>query len=125
MFLNNSTTFIIFISLSIMGTFYELFGSYIFGESGSSTTFSQVAISFSIISNTNTLFEPGRALSCIDGIRLIMAIWIVYVHGYLLVVYNQQAAKRYLSDFNFSLVNENQYLWLRNLHIIDTFFIIG
>ncbi len=78
--------------------------------------------SFSLITNTRSLFEKNTRFASLDTIRLLLIINVFIVHQYLLPsVIGLNTLKNIYKSVPIKLLNENKYFFVRNPQIVDAF----
>ncbi len=116
-------------SLALLSTGFDIYLNYfspkIVEKFGSTKTYSrQLLISFSIITNTRSLFATSNArFAALDTIRLLIIINVYIIH-----IYNFTASfgiiglKKILTSTPSKLLHYNRYFFLRSPQIIDALF---
>ncbi len=109
-----------------MSTIYEVI-DYRLNESSKETSLIAIVKSFSAITNFNAIFTTksvNQKFSLIDGIRAIVSFWVLVEHEYmsgLILIHT----KNYSSSASFRMGLEDKYMFVKNLNLVDTFFLIG
>jgi hypothetical protein len=91
------------------------------------TSLIAIVKSFSAITNFKAIFTTksvNQKFSSIDGIRAIVSFWVLVEHEYmsgLILIHT----KNYSSSASFRMGLEDKYMFLKNVNIVDTFFLIG
>ncbi len=86
-----------------------------------------IAKSFSIKTNFKTIFNTKSAndkLSSLDGIRAILSFWVLIEHEYMSGLIPIHT-KNYVSSASVRMGAEDKYMFLKNINLVDTFFLIG
>ena len=123
----NSIIFSSLIGLVITSTFYDLYYSTCDSSTvtHSDNLIRDVMLSFSIISNTNKLFEKKNTLHFINNYQQILALATVLAHVYILQMLSHSLEKYNSTVFN-EFTNFNGYIYFKWAGLwMDTFMIIS
>ncbi|XP_052741526.1 nose resistant to fluoxetine protein 6-like [Bicyclus anynana] len=110
-------------AITVLSTSYDLFQKFALKKKSSEV--STLYRSFSVYTNTRrflTFSQPAGSLECVDGIRAVSMLWVIFGHTYCLTmltfVQNVQAVKQWLTSFT--------SVWVNSAPItVDTFFLLS
>jgi hypothetical protein len=111
----------------ILSTVYEVFkGKNDLNSENKSlgkiSKFKEFMVSFSLITNTRSLFEKNTRFASLDTIRLLLIINVFIVHQYLFTsVVGLNTLKNIYKSVPIKLLNENKYFFVRSPQIVDAF----
>ena len=91
------------------------------------TTIERIGKSFSLISNLKRIFDTSSSnnkFSYMDGIRAIFTFYVFIQHGYFFGLIPLHTKNISIST-PIRVVYEDKYVLLKNINLIDTFFLIG
>lgn len=89
---------------------------------GKISKFGELMVSFSLITNTRSLFEKNTRFASLDTIRLLLIINVFIVHQYLFTtVIGLNTLKNIYKSVPMKLFNENKYFFVRSPQIVDAF----
>ncbi len=109
----------------ILSTVYEVFkGKNDLNSENKSlgkiSKFKEFMVSFSLITNTRSLFEKNTRFASLDTIRLLLIINVFIVHQYLFTsVIGLNTLKDIFKSVPTKLLNENKYFFVRSPQIVD------
>jgi hypothetical protein len=110
-----------------MGTIFDIMKNYKKISTERFSYISYIAKSFSIKTNFKKIFNTESAndkLSSLDGIRAILSFWVLIEHEYMSGLIPIHT-KNYVSSASVRMGAEDKYMFLKNVNIVDTFFLIG
>jgi hypothetical protein len=89
---------------------------------GKISKFREFMVSFSLITNTCSLFKKNTRFASLDTIRLLLIINVFIVHQYLFTsVIGLNTLKNFYKSVPIKLFNENKYFFVRSPQIVDAF----
>jgi hypothetical protein len=89
---------------------------------GKISKFREFMVSFSLITNTHSLFKKNTRFASLDTIRLLLIINVFIVHLYLFTsVIGLNTLKNFYKSVPIKLFNENKYFFVRSPQIVDAF----
>ncbi len=84
--------------------------------------FKEFMVSFSLITNTRSLFEKNTRFASLDTIKLLLIINVFIVHQYLFTsLIGLNTLKNIYKSVPIKLLNENKYFFVRSPQIVDAF----
>jgi hypothetical protein len=82
--------------------------------------FKEFMVSFSLITNTRSLFEKNTRFASLDTIKLLLIINVFIVHQYLFTsLIGLNTLKNIYKSVPIKLLNENKYFFVRSPQIVD------
>ncbi|CAG2182919.1 unnamed protein product, partial [Oppiella nova] len=83
-------------------------------------------LSFSVYKNGKVLFDTttrsSNSIECINGIRVLSMLWIIWTHTYLIPI---KETFTFVRDFMFTVEELGFQLILNGWVLVDTFFLVG